>query len=81
MFMMLSSCHGRRGGYDFRDNDQVDRSASGHYSTHLFTDRATMIINQHNTSQPLFLYLAYQAAHGPLQVGHRPCVQQVFFQG
>ena len=63
---------GHRHGYDFRDNDQVDHSASGQYSTHLFTDRATKIINQHNTSQPLFLYLAHQAAHAPLQVATVP---------
>ncbi|XP_071109424.1 arylsulfatase B-like [Haliotis cracherodii] len=39
------------------------------YSTHMFTDRATDVINQHNTSTPLFLYLSLQNPHFPLQVG------------
>ncbi|KAL8592585.1 hypothetical protein ACOMHN_026515 [Nucella lapillus] len=54
--------------YDFRNNDQVDKSVIGQYSTQLFGDRAVRIINQHNPSQPLFLYLSFQAVHGPLQV-------------
>ncbi|XP_067659223.1 arylsulfatase J-like [Haliotis asinina] len=38
------------------------------YSTHMFTDRAIDVINQHNTSTPLFLYLSLQNPHFPLQV-------------
>ncbi|XP_048250185.1 arylsulfatase J-like [Haliotis rufescens] len=38
------------------------------YSTHMFTGRATDVINQHNTSTPLFLYLSLQNPHFPLQV-------------
>ena len=40
----------------------------GQYSTDLFTDKAQRIVESHNSSQPLFLYLAYQSVHGPLQV-------------
>ena len=28
--------------------------------------RAKTLIERHNSSQPLFLYVAYQAAHGPI---------------
>lgn len=59
---------GHRDGYDFRDNEDVDWTAHGHYSTHLYADRASKIIREHNASQPLFLYLAFQAVHGQLQV-------------
>ena len=57
------------------DNATIIRPAqglSGHYSTHLYTDRAVSIIqrfaerHQHNdAASSLFLYLAYQAIHSP----------------
>jgi arylsulfatase A-like enzyme len=39
-------------------------NATGIYSTHYFTDRSLKLISEHNTSQPLFLYIAYQSCHG-----------------
>ncbi|XP_071545951.1 arylsulfatase B isoform X6 [Panulirus ornatus] len=36
---------------------------TGKYTTDLFTAEAVEIINEHNTSQPLFLYLAHLAVH------------------
>ncbi|CAG2178213.1 unnamed protein product, partial [Oppiella nova] len=50
-------------GYDFRHNMDVITNASGVYSTHYFTDRCLHIIDEHNTSEPLFLYVPHQAIH------------------
>lgn len=44
---------------------------NGTYSAHLFTRQAEQVIRQHAasaSSKPLFLYLAYQSVHSPLQV-------------
>ncbi|KAK7495658.1 hypothetical protein BaRGS_00013105 [Batillaria attramentaria] len=50
-------------GLDFRRDMQVLYNYTGYYSTQLFTDEAVRIINTHNKSEPLFLYLPYQAVH------------------
>lgn len=42
----------------------------GNYRTHLFTDQAVSVISSHNTSKPLFLYLAHEAVHSAL--AHQP---------
>ncbi|CAG2114127.1 unnamed protein product, partial [Medioppia subpectinata] len=52
-------------GLDFRHNMDVITNASDIYSTRYFTDRCVHIIDQHNTSQPLFLYVPYQAVQVP----------------
>ncbi|KAF6039931.1 hypothetical protein EB796_001783 [Bugula neritina] len=61
-------------GYDFRDGIDLDRSANGSYSTELFASRAERIIQNHDSSKPLFLYLPYQAVHSgiPSQPGYNP---------
>lgn len=46
-----------------RRNLDVDWTSVGKYSTHLFTKEATDIIQKHNNSKPLFLYLAHLAPH------------------
>ncbi|CAG2162866.1 unnamed protein product [Oppiella nova] len=51
-------------GLDFRHNMDLITNATGIYSTNYFTDRCLQVISDHNTSQPLFLYVAYQAVHG-----------------
>ena len=45
----------------------VAKDCVADYSTLTFTDAAVNIINNHNTREPLFLYLAHQATHSPLE--------------
>lgn len=35
--------------------------------SYLYTNEAVRIINSHNASQPLFLYLPFQVTHNPLE--------------
>nr|ATE50184.1 glucosinolate sulfatase 5 [Psylliodes chrysocephala] len=50
-------------GYDFRRNLDVDYDAKGKYSTTLFTNEAVKLIQEHDTNNPMFLYLAQIAPH------------------
>lgn len=56
---------------DLRDGEDAAVNYTGLYSTELFTQRATDIITRHTPEKPLFLYVALQAVHGPLQVPKR----------
>ncbi|GFO10604.1 arylsulfatase b [Plakobranchus ocellatus] len=53
---------------DLWQEDEPIRNETGHYSTHLFTERAVRVVENHDANTPLFLMLAYQAPHAPLQV-------------
>ncbi|XP_012939262.1 arylsulfatase B [Aplysia californica] len=53
---------------DLRDNNGPIHNENGHYSTHLFTEKAINVVQAHDTSKPLFMYLAYQSVHDPLMV-------------
>ena len=55
-------------GYDMRRNEEVVKNAAGNYSTFLFTNEAVEIISSHEPDRPLFLFVAYQAVHDPLEV-------------
>lgn len=61
--------HTHYGGYDFRLNTSVHYPTKTSYSTTLFGKRAADIVMNHGAQNtPLFMYLAFQAAHTPLQV-------------
>ncbi|KAJ8976024.1 hypothetical protein NQ317_003565 [Molorchus minor] len=50
-------------GLDMRRNLNVAYDLHGQYSTDIFTRESVRIINSHNVSSPLFLYLAHTAVH------------------
>ncbi|CAG9762956.1 unnamed protein product [Ceutorhynchus assimilis] len=50
-------------GYDFRRNMTVDWDAKGKYTTTLLTEEAVKEIQEHNTDNPMFMYLAHLAPH------------------
>lgn len=69
--------HVSSGAYDFRNDpepncrkgcSQVDSGAQGDYSGLVFSSAAVDVVNKHDTSKPLFLYLAYQNVHAPAEV-------------
>ena len=55
-------------GYDLRRNEEIAHDAAGNYSTFLFTNEAVNIISSHEADRSLFLFVAYQAVHSPLEV-------------
>ena len=65
---------------DFRENyydengnlvDDIRNDLTGQYNTYLFTDKSVELIQNHNQSNPLFLYLAYTAPHVPHQASKK----------
>ncbi|CAG0895508.1 unnamed protein product [Cyprideis torosa] len=53
-------------GRDMRNGMDRVEDSQGTYATKLFTDKAVEIIANHDNDQPLFLYLAHMAPHGPM---------------
>ncbi|KAJ7390442.1 hypothetical protein OS493_025142 [Desmophyllum pertusum] len=50
-------------GLDLRNDTTPVWNEWGNYGTELFTEQAVDVINSHDTSKPLFMYLAHQAVH------------------
>lgn len=50
-------------GLDMRRGMDPAVELHGRYSTDLFTDEAVRVIQDHNISEPLFLYLSHAAVH------------------
>jgi len=55
--------HAGMWGVDWRRDKELMWNYTGRYSTEVFRDEAVNIINTHNQSEPLFLYLPFQAVH------------------
>ncbi|KAF4518272.1 hypothetical protein B566_EDAN005840 [Ephemera danica] len=50
-------------GRDLYDNKEATTDITGEYLTRLYTRKAVEIVEKHDTSQPLLLYLAHTAVH------------------
>lgn len=50
-------------GFDIRRNMDVAFDLHGQYTTDIITTESVRIIHSHNTSVPLFLYVAHAAVH------------------
>lgn len=50
-------------GYDLHRNDDIDWTWKGKYATTVFTDRVQKIIENHNSSEPLYLMLTHLGVH------------------
>jgi arylsulfatase A-like enzyme len=57
--------HTRDGGLDWHRNGQPVREAG--YSTDLLAEESVRIIQKHDTQKPFFLYVPFNAVHGPYQ--------------
>ncbi|XP_021336461.2 arylsulfatase I [Danio rerio] len=68
----FQSCDGTEAcGFDLHDGDRPAWELRGNYSTRLYTERVKDILRRHDHRKPLFLYVALQAVHTPLQApGH-----------
>ncbi|XP_006818535.1 arylsulfatase B-like [Saccoglossus kowalevskii] len=50
-----------------RNAENVAHQYRGQYSSELYAKEARTIIKDHDVNKPMFLYLAFQAAHKPIQ--------------
>ena len=58
--------HIRDGGFDWHKNDQENHDEG--YSTHLIAKESVRLIRERDAKKPLFLYVPFNAVHGPYQV-------------
>nr|CAB3223222.1 arylsulfatase B-like [Phallusia mammillata] len=55
-------------GYDMRSEKEPTNSSFGFYSADVFAQKSIDVIYNTDREKPMFLYLALQSVHGPLQV-------------
>ncbi len=58
--------HIRDGGHDWHRDDQENHDEG--YSTHLLAKESVRLIRERDKTKPLFLYVPFNAVHGPYQV-------------
>jgi arylsulfatase A-like enzyme len=71
--------HLRDGVLDWHRNDEPSKDEG--YSTHLIAKEACRIIREKNPGKPLFLYLPFNAVHGPHQVPDSYCAPYTQLKG
>ncbi|CAH2276008.1 arylsulfatase I [Pelobates cultripes] len=54
-------------GFDLHEGEDVAWDKAGKYSTILYSQRVHQILASHSPQQPIFIYVAFQAVHTPLQ--------------
>ncbi|XP_005988344.1 arylsulfatase I [Latimeria chalumnae] len=54
-------------GFDLHEGENLAWDQTGQYSTILYAQRVSKILAAHNPKDPIFLYIALQAVHTPLQ--------------
>ncbi|XP_072120226.1 arylsulfatase I-like [Mobula birostris] len=54
-------------GFDLHDGENVAWEYSGKYSTSLYAQKVAKILASRSPVEPLFIYVAFQAVHTPLQ--------------
>lgn len=57
-------------GFDMRRNLTIAHDTAGKYSTDLFTEEAIRLIDEHNSKDPMFLYMSHLAVHAGTPKDH-----------
>jgi len=52
---------------DFRDGTEPARNYGGTYAMYAYMERLEKIVKAHDPEQPLFMYMAFQNVHSPVQ--------------